>query len=296
MEVSKAVQNLGRSVIGNNTKAVLCIRDIRKHNIKQGKNAGIDAMGDDLQSVDDDISALSENLMKKAEASLKGKNVATWSDISEMAEDNNYIAIEVQYNPTSLRLDSVAGEQMDFNTSKGHTNLSVYKAPSSTTLSFELLFDDTNNMDAFMVGDNPLTGMTASNVANTVTSAIRGTKGGYSVQRQIQGILSLLSIPAARDVIFFWGNMSFHGQVTEVQATYTMFNKKGHPIRGKVMMLIRQGDLATEEKQAQDKKTKYDLEYWDKAFDETFQDAGAGGSFLDTANKFTNNSMLNLKL
>lgn len=296
MEFGKAFQNFTGSLTGNNTKAVLCIRKVKIQSIDQNDNSGIDALSSSMESVDKDISQLSNQLMQKAENSLKGKKVTTWEDISRISGSYNYTAIEVQYNPSTIRLDTVAGKQMNFNSNKGHVDLQEYKAPSSTTLTLELLFDDTNNMDAFMVGDNPITGMTVANVKDTATSVIKNVKGGFSVQRQIQGLLSLLAIPAARDVIFFWGDMSFHGQVTEVQAAYTMFNKKGHPIRGKVMLSIRQGDMASEEKRAKNKNDKYDMQYWDKAFDETFQEAGTGGGILDTVNKFTNNSMLNLKL
>ena len=296
MEFGKAFQNFTGSVTGNNTKAVLCIRKVQKKSIDQDNNDGIDALTSDAESIAKDIGQLNNQLMQKAEKSLKGKSVTTWDDISKLSTSYNYTAIEVQYNPSTLRLDSVAGRQMDWNSSKGRVNLSEYKAPSSTTLTMELLFDDTNNMDAFMAGDNPITGMTASNVADTVTSVINNTGNGYSVQRQIQGLLSLLAVPTARDVIFFWGDMSFHGQVTEVQAMYTMFNKKGHPVRGKVQMSIRQGDLTTEEMKATDKKDKYDMQYWDKAFEKTFQEDDSAGGLLDKVNSFTNNSMLNLKL
>ena len=296
MAVGKMLQNLTGSATGNNTKAVLCIRRIQSSQINQENNAGIDAMGDNLDSVTTDINNLNNLLLEHAKDSLNGEAVYTWDDISKLSGSYNYSAIEVQYNPTTLRLDTVAGKQLDFNSRDGRKNLSEYNAPSATTLTLELLFDDTNNMDAFMVGDNPLTGMTASNITNTVTSGFKNSNGGYSVQRQIQGLLSLLAVPAARDVIFFWGDMSFHGQVTAVEATYTMFNKKGHPVRGKVLMSIRQADADGEEKGPQDNKKQYDEEYWNEAFDDTFTEEGSGGGILDTVNKFTNNSMLNLKL
>jgi len=289
----KSIQNLAGSVTGNNVKAVLCIRKVRQP-IDQENNDGIDALGDDPESVTNDVNQLNKKLLKKAEASLKGKAVATWNDISSMAGDHNYIAIEVQYNPSSLRLDTKAGEQKDFSVEKGRTNLSLYNAPSQTTLSLELLFDDTNNMDAFMVGDNPITGLTASNVAEYGKSAAKNLKGGFSVQRQMEGLLSLLAVPTARDVIFFWGDMSFHGQVTEVDEQYTMFNKKGHPVRGTVRLTIQQGDSLSGDNSV--KKNEYDDRYWEQAFDETFSEQGTGGSMLDKANKFTNNTMLNLKL
>ena len=296
MGVGKAFQNLTGSLTGNNVKAVLCIRKVKSSNINQENNEGIDAVVEDPESAEQDSLDLNSELLAKAENSLKGKASATYSDIKDAADDYDYIALEVQYNPTTLRLDSMAGKQMNFNGTAANTDLKQFNSPSSTTLSFELLFDDVNNMDAFMLGDNPLTGMTASNIANSVTSMVKnGAGSGYSVQRQIEGLLSLLAVPAARNVIFFWGDMSFHGEVTEVQATYTMFNKKGKPVRGKVQMSIRQGDKDVEDEDKKKKVKKYDTKYWDDAFDEVFTDSGSG-SVLGTVNKFTNNSLLNLKL
>ena len=295
MEMGKALQNFTGSMTGNVAKAVLCVRKIQKSEINQNNNEVLDALGAKPQDAIGSFDKLNQQLMQKAEASLSGKKALTYSDIKDMVRDESFIALEVQYNPTTLRLDTSAGKQMDFKGNAENLELSLYKAPSATILSMELLFDDTNNMDAFMLGDNPITGMTASNIANTVTSVIKNVKGGYSVMRQMQGLLSLLSVKEAQRVIFFWGNMSFHGVVTDVEMQYTMFNKKGYPIRGKAMISIRQDD---EEFQtlARNKNYTYDREYWDKAFDDTFHAEGAGAGTLDTVNKFTNNSLLNLKL
>ena len=292
MEVGKMLQNFTGSLTGNVTKAVLLIRKIEKKNINQNNNEVLDALGAKNADVIKHYDQLNQTLLQKAEESLNGKKVVTYDTIRALALKKNYIALEVQYNPTTLRMDTSAGKQMEFKGSAQNPELSVYKAPSATILTFDLLFDDVNNMDSFMLGDNPLTGLTASNAVNAVTSILKGD--GYSVMRQMQGLLSLLSIDEARRVIFFWGDMSFHGCVTDVDMQYTMFNKKGHPVRGKVTIAIRQDD-EDEINQARDKNYTYDKEYWEKAFDATFKEDDEG-SILGNVNKFTNNSLLNLKL
>ena len=297
MELGKMFQNFTGSLTGNITKAVLCIRKIEDANIDQNNNEGLDALGAKPEDVIKNYDKLNQQLLQKAQDSLSGKKVATYKEIRAMALDKNYIALEVQYNPATLRLDTSAGKQMEYRGNAQNPELSVYKAPSATILTMDLLFDDVNNMDAFMLNDNPLTGMTASNIANTATSLYKNIKGnGYSVMRQMQGLLSLLTIAEAQRVIFFWGDMSFHGCVTDVDMQYTMFNKKGHPVRGKVTLSIRQED-DEELNRARDKAYTYDKDYWDKAFEDTFKEEGeAAGSMLDSVNKFTNNSLLNLKL
>ena len=292
MNLTQMGQNLGDSLIGNISKAVLCIRKVENVAAPNGNaqnDEGIDALTPAEERAIDDVNAVNKKLMKKAEATLKSGMATSFSDIKNAAEGNRYIALELQYNPSSLRLDTSAGRQMKYEGGAGDVQVKQYTAPASTTLSCELLFDDFNNMDAFMLSDNPLTGATASNIANTIASA---AKGKYSVQRQMEGLLSLLTVPEARHVIFFWGAMSFRGEMTEVSTRYTMFNKKGYPIRGTVGIQIRQGD-GNEGVGGVDAAFKYDETYWKDAFNSTFTADGPGAAGW---RKGTNNSLLNLKM
>ncbi len=290
MAVDKGIQNLYRSVFGNISKAVLCIRATDK----LGK---LDPMTVDKDAIDAGISdaiELEGELMDKAARALDGGDVAEYSDIKDDAESNGYIALEVEYNPSSLRLDTTAGRQMKYSNEGGNTQLQQFDAPPSTTLSFELLFDDVNNMDSFMAGDNPFTGFSASNTINAISSAV---KRKYSVQDQMEGLMALLTIEPARHVIFFWGTMCFRGQVTQASATYTMFNKKGYPVRGRLSMSIRQGE--DHESLEDDEKLPdfdYDESYWMDAFEETFKEKSLADKIMGGISQGTNNSLLNLKL
>ena len=290
MAVEKGAQNLIKSTIGAVTKAVLCIRNVNKV-------GDLDPDKPDKEAINQGIAdavEIESDLMKKADEALKGGVVSDYNDIKGVAEDNGYIAIEVEYNPSSLRLDTTAGRQMKYSGDGGNTQLQQFDAPPSTTLSFELLFDDVNNMDAFMLGDNPVTNFSASNMINAVSSAV---KSKYSVQDQIDGLLALLTIEPARHVIFFWGSMCFRGQVTQVSAAYTMFNKKGYPVRGKVSMQIRQGE-DHEALTENDKLPKYNYneKYWMDAFEATFKKKSLGEKIQGGVEKAFNNSLLNLKL
>ena len=270
MGVEKAIQNLKASATGNIVKAVLCIRAVKKQSIDQNDDKGIDALGDSIQSTVKDTNALNDSLMERAEASLNGDAVSTYKDIKSEAESNNYIALEVQYNPTSIRFDTSAGRQMNYGGEVGNVELKQFRAPASTTLTVELLFDDVDTADAFGLEDSPLAGIS---MANTLRSIANTSGKEHSVQHQMEGLLSLLTIPAARQVIFFWGNMSFRGEVCEVNETYTMFNSKGYPIRGKVMLQIRQASGMSMLDSDADAMYEYDETYWTKAFDETFKES-----------------------
>ena len=220
---------------------------------------------------------------------------------------------EEAYMIESIRTDSGAGtaeiigrgalsyfarrvlrEEITYTGSADDINLKTRDAAVMTTLSCDLLFDNVNPMDAFMLNDNPLTGLNIGNLANTAASMYMGyKKQEYSVQRQMEGLFSMISIPQARGVIFFWGSMSFRGLVTQIDNEYTMFNKKGDPIRGIVRMQIQQGASVPGGKKKQ--VENYDKVHWDNMFDKTFtQDSGSG--FLDSFSQATNNSLLNLKL
>ncbi len=290
MAIANAVQNTMLSAIGSVNRAVLCIRAVGSlgevkpfGEVKDGKPQ----MSEDAKKGVADAIELEGELKKKATAALEGDGVAGFAEIKKESEKHGYIALGVQYNPTSLRLDTTAGKQMKYSGDASNPQLQQYKAPSSTTLSFELLFDDVNNMDAFAVSDNPITGLTVSNAVNAVTSAV---KGKYSVQSQMEGLLSLLTIEQARHVIFFWAGMCFRGEVTAVSTTYTMFNKKGYPIRGKLGMQIRQGDRGYEE------NYNYDESYWIDAFEQTFRDKKTSEKVMGGISMATNNAFLNLKL
>ncbi len=291
MEFGKALQNLSGSVTGNVCKAILCVRAVEDSKIDQKDDEGIDAMGASMQSAITDVVDLDKKLKARAEKSLAGKKVANLDEIADIANQKSYIALEVQFNPTSLRLETSAGRQLNYDGGSGNVELKQFRAPSSTSLSMELLFDDVYNNEAFGSGDSPISG---KGVVNMVDAGFNGKKE-HSVMRVMEGLLSLLAIPAARQVIFFWGNMSFRGEVTEVDEKYTMFNKKGQPIRGTVHLNIRQGD-ASADAMLEDLAFRYDDAYWEDAFDDTFQAPGGGGGLLDTMNSYTNNSLLNLKL
>ena len=277
MDFAKMGQNLAGSVTGNIAKAVLMVRKVETvaRPQKGDKKEGISDLTPAEKSAIEDIAGkggLNEKLMKMAQKTLDNGKVASFSDIAGAAKDKNFIALEVQYNPTSLRLDTTAGRQMSYGGSNGSVEVKQYTTPAATTLSCELLFDDCNNMDAFMLSDNPLTGATASNLKNMGTSIYQNAKnGGYKLAREPK---------------------DYKGEMTEVTTKYTMFNKKGYPIRGTVTIQIRQGDGSAEAKDP-DKAYRYDDSYWISSFDKTFTPMGAGQS---TFSKVTNNNFLNLKL
>ena len=285
--VDKMIQNLNASVTGNVVKAVLCIRAVDKLGAVKALGGGqLQNKNEQVKSAIDDVVKLNEDLVKRAEKSLNGGKSATYKDIKGAAEKNGYIALEVQYNPSTLRLSSSAGKQYSYSGSGAATQMQTVQMPASTTLSCDLLFDDTNVQDAFMLDSNPVTNASVGNIYSAAKSAV---KGKYSVQRQMEGILSLLTVAQAKHVVFFWGSMCFRGEITEVTTAYSMFNKKGYPTRGILSLSIRQSGVDTQRQG----DLKYDDSYWMKKYETAFTESRNRGSAFKKA---TNNNLLNLKL
>jgi len=247
-----------------------------------------------------DTGDLQKKLLKSTESRLNGlagDNRAasqTWKSLTGAGgamAGSDYLALEVQYNPNSIQLSTQAGSQVEYSggsLGNGSNNQIIQiTQPVSTTMSFQLVFDDMNPSDAFMLEN---TALTAGNVVSGIGGMVKKAAGsGYSVKAQMDGLIALLTMDVTRQVIFFWAKMCFRGEVVSVSSHHTMFNKSGDPIRGMVDLSIRQGD---------DANYKFENTYWDQAFTKAFGDAmetkatGGAGVF----SKVTNNNLLNLNL
>ena len=149
MDFGKMAQNLGQSLTGNISKAILCIRKTDKVGVsKNGAAGSVDEISPaELSTINDMAGAdgkggLNNELMKLAQKTLDKGKTAKYSEIAGKAKDKNFIALELQYNPTSLRLDTTAGRQMTYGGGAGSTQVQQYTPPASTTLSCEFLFQD----------------------------------------------------------------------------------------------------------------------------------------------------------
>lgn len=200
--------------------------------------------------------------------------------------NSGYLALEVQYNPNTIYLETQAGKQVQYSggsLGNGSNNqIMQIVQPVATTMSFQLVFDDMNPQDAFMLEN---LAPTAGNLISGVSDAVKKKKGGYSVQTQLDGLMSLLTQDVTRQVIFYWARMCFRGELISVNNRYTMFNKDGNPIRGVAELSIRQGN---------EEQYKYDERYWEEAFDRAFEDSISGKT--SRVKKVMQNSILNINL
>ncbi len=190
---------------------------------------------------------------------------------TNMAE-KNFLKMEVQYNPNSLTFSTAAGRQRDFRAmgDAGAQQLVTMERKATTFMSVQLVFEDVNSQDAFIRENlNPNIGNVKDMAANLITKAA----GGYSIKEKVEGLISLLISNRTRNMVFVWADMFFHGQLNSVDANYTMFNKKGEPIKATVNLSLRQA--------ASSQGYATDNEYWDEAFKAAFVDRSMGGNLAN---------------
>ncbi len=290
-----AEQNLGRSLSGNVIRGIIAFRD-PEGLIKDGKVTP-DKPDEDFKGIakiNEKLLEAAEKIMKKGSATMSFDEVAKIVEADTGVEGQKYFPIPVQYNPSSIRLYTSVGKQYGRSGTGMDTEQTTFDAPPSTTLSCELLFDDTNIQDAFMLDSNPVTNLSFGNVYSAIKSA---SKGKYSVKAQIDIFLALFALPQAKQVIFFYGNMSFRGEIVGADARYTMFNKKGNPIRGTIALEIRQGSKdSSKPQQGKQNFGGYNeaAAYWNRAFDRCFGEAGVNSEAGGRSNG--GNALINLKL
>ncbi len=282
--MNSIAENLVNSLSGNVPKAILCVRNIKtleQITSRDGAEERLRKKRDNMKDTLDAAKDLQDAFMKATEDALSG-TVSSKARKNLLGQDQAYLAMEVQYNPSSIQMQTATGSQLDYSGgSMGNmaNNMIIQNiVPTSTTMNVQLIFDEVNMYDAFMVNN-------VNSPVGAITQAAKyAVEKEHSVQHQIEGILSLLTMDVTRQVVFYWSKMCFRGELTAVQANYTMFNKSGNPIRGVVNLSIRQGEQAE----------LFESSYWGKAYENLFTKGKADGK--STLSKVTNNNVLNLNL
>ncbi|MBO5153035.1 MAG: hypothetical protein J6C00_01605 [Eubacterium sp.] len=265
---------------GNIPKAILCVPDVKK---TQGLSV------DQMITLSDKLRE--QLLIGGGEGVMASFKSLAGRGTTQTIEQFRYLALEVPYNPSSIYLETVAGNQMSFSGgAMGDASTSQLRQnvePVSTTMSVQLLFDAVNVYDSFMMSN---LSVNVGNAVGVVSNAVNKLAGdGYSVKPQMDGIMSLLTRDYTRHVLFFWAQMCFQGELTSVSSNYKMFNTQGHPVRGEIRLTIRQSE---------DVSAKYSNKYWEKAFTKAFGDSMTSGltQSVNSLSRGLSNSVLNLNI
>ncbi|MFI3313267.1 MAG: hypothetical protein R3Y62_05205 [Eubacteriales bacterium] len=150
----------------------------------------------------------------------------------------NQLNYDVHFNPSQIQIQ-VAAEQ-ELMTDLASSNSNVLRAESqkpvipTVIFTTKLIFDHVVNADAF--------------ISDTLTPSIMGvaetaatlTGNTSTVRDEVEALLGVMYFPTTREVQFIWESFSFTGQLTYMNAQYTMFNSAGDPIRAEIMMRLTQ--------------------------------------------------------
>ena len=241
------------SLTGNVQKAKLIIRS----NTQSAASGAAARAGGSLSTA---------QIASQAGAALAGGSQAAASAASAASPASRELT--VQYNPSSISFRAFA-EATPLTTLQQNVDAGVPSQntrPPSILMSVDLIFDQVNVKDAFMLEKLKVT-------TQDVTQLIMNkglNKNVYTVQPQTNAFVGMLMSEATRTVTFQWMDLNFTGEVSEVQARYTMFSTSGRPIRSIVRLSLQQ---KLETAQAAQK--------WSAAFDRCFTPDGnklyAGG-------------------
>ncbi|MBP5310189.1 MAG: hypothetical protein ILN61_11285 [Lachnospiraceae bacterium] len=221
----------------------------------------------------------------KALKSLGPGNSASNKVAEEASENPDFFKIKVQFNPDSIRMDTLNGKVKSLNSSGNDAAklLNEQDFTGRTKLSFNLIFDDVNLMDAFMLQE--IVDMNVTKLADKALDVYTHGGNTFSVRARMEVFMALLASSTTQHVIFAWGKMVFRGQVTGVTNTYTMFNTSGNPIRGTMRLEITQDANKNDQ-------FSYENLAWENSFRSTFKNGMGGGTSV--ASKILNNNILNI--
>lgn len=253
------LENAINSISGSVDKAILCI----KKPVSTNTNSSGFQVNNAKSVVD---------LQAKLTAIKKNGMFSFRTQAEQIAKDNGYHVLKVKYNPSTISFSSRAGSFIQPGPGGPGTNtLSQYVVPAETYMSFEIIFDDENHQDAFMF--DKFTNVSAGAVVSDVSGAIKNVKnGGYSVKKEVEAIIGMMTQSETRQVVFYWSEMVFAGEVVSLDAKYTMFNSLGNPIRAIVRFNLREAAEGGKDNP------------WDKALDNLERK----GNALDKASNLLN--------
>lgn len=284
MAMSQTTTNFLSSVTGNVNKAYLLL------NNKPSK-LGLTppARTESFQAQLANEALRRENgLLRNAAASLQNASglagssgntslFGTSANVTAKANQAGFLPIQVQYNPSSISLESAAGTTIRQSVGGGGENTyQQMEMPEETVLRMELIFDDMNVKDAFMWDNLRLS---AGDMLQAGKSLAAAAKGGCSVHTTVEALVGAVCCAQSRIVGVVWNKMYFWGELFSVNAEYTMFNRMGNPVRARVQIQIRQDEPGGRGNTA----SRETDQYWNNAYTNLFKSAYQGGGVTETA-------------
>jgi len=147
---------------------------------------------------------------------------------------------KVQFNPSQLTLNASSVPKYEADLTDPKKQRAIVVEDPKLTLTVMMYFDNMDKYDAFMT-EKFTSGVTATGAANAVKMGADalGLKDKPSVRPQVEALVAALRNPYTRTISFRWADFSFIGQLTTVQARYTMFSTSGRPVRAQVLLRLQ---------------------------------------------------------
>lgn len=142
------------------------------------------------------------------------------ADKSVKLDESAVYTMEAEYNPSSISVSS--GVSFDTDMGEAYESAKKEEKKADTQISFQLIFDSTQDSET-------------------------------DVACITNGLIALMTDKTLTKLEFCWGDMNFKGQLSSIQAKFSMFSETGVPMRAVVDISL-------------DREDESDM-YWDNAFD-----------------------------
>ena len=268
MALVDAVMNGASTLTGSVEKAVIWLRDqrpLKEADIKEKKPSSYNFSA--LGSLVDlpDVLTAATGLGDIARGALKAA-----MGLGSKAPKEYNKCIEVQFNPSSIKISGHAGDDDVQITNFTQDGRGVSRGAANLQMDFSvsLIFDQVSNTAAFQ--QDLLTISSSRGIAmggKIVTDALGGLLGGgkpQSVQVMVEAFIAALRNDKTRMVCFEWGELCYEGMLRQVNTNYTMFDMLGNPVRAEVGLVLYL--METSAKGISD----YTDRYWAVAYEEAF--------------------------
>lgn len=240
MGIENIAKAAGQSLTGGIEKAIIEIErripaDVNVTDVKAGKS-----LTTNLSQISDKISQQANKVAQNAaseKAIIEKWITATQESLAKGAPEKKRFT--VKFNPSQITFQGVGGgkvEKRDYEVEHKDpgqkVDISYQEMQPRIQMNLQLIFDDYERTQAFMLEKFTDTSAAARTVATGITSAVKGRT--YSVRPQVEGFIGALINPFTRKISFYWGKMKYQGVLNSVNAEYTMFSTDGNPIRANV--------------------------------------------------------------
>lgn len=263
-----AVMNGISTLTGSVEKAVIWLRDqrsLKETDIKEKKASSYNysALGSLVELPD--VLTAATGLGDLARGALKSA-----MGLGSKAPKEYNKCIEVQFNPSSIKISGHAGDDDVQITNFTQDGRGVSRGAANLQMDFSvsLIFDQVSNTAAFQ--QDLLTISSSRGIAmggKIVTDVLGGLVGGgkpQSVQVMVEAFIAALRNDKTRMICFEWGELCYEGMLRQVNTNYTMFDMLGNPVRAEVGLVLYL--METSAKGISD----YTDRYWAVAYEEAF--------------------------